>query len=190
MLRAVIDTSSLISYLLTRGDIMRRVVAAWLAGGFEVYFAPATLDELAKVLDRPSIARVAAMPPDELLSVVNSHGVFVPGAVSMAGVCRDPKDDILLACAVEAQAEYLISSDRDLLDMRRYDRLSIVNPGEFLLALDLHTLSVDAISHRFTELALEEILARVPLDPKATNKLRQALAWFPMRDQISFKDWN
>ncbi len=126
MLRVVIDTSSLISYLLTRGDIMRRVVAAWLAGRFVAYFTPATREELEKVLGRASIARAAAMPPDELLSAVDSYGVLVPGAVTMAGVCRDPKDDILLACAVEAQAEYLVSSDRDLLDIRRYDRLSIV----------------------------------------------------------------
>jgi putative PIN family toxin of toxin-antitoxin system len=188
MLRVVIDTSSLISYLLTRGDVMRRVVAAWLAGRFAAYFTPATLGELEKVLGRASIARVAAMPPDELLSVVTRHGMFVPGVVSMSGVCRDPKDDILLACAVEAQAEYLVSSDRDLLDIRRYDRLSIVNPGEFLLALDLRELSVDALSHRFSKLALDEISAKVPLDPKATIKLRQALAWFPVRDQPNLED--
>lgn len=182
MLRVVIDTSSLISYLLTRGDIMRRVVAAWLAGRFVAYFTPATREELEKVLSRASIARAAAMPPDELLSAVDSYGVLVPGVVTMAGVCRDPKDDILLACAVEAKAAYLINSDRDLLDMRRNGTLSIVNPGEFLLALDLYELPVDALSHRFTKPALEEILAKVPLDPKATNKLRQALAWFPMWD--------
>lgn len=182
MIRVVIDTSSLISYLLTRGDIMRRVVAAWLAGRFVVYFTPATREELEKVLGRASIARAAAMPSDELLSAVDNYGVLVPGAVTMAGVCRDPKDDILLACAVEAKAEYLVSSDRDLLDMRRYETLSIVNPGEFLLALDMRELPVDVLSHRFSKLALAEISAKVPLDPQAANKLRQALALFPTRD--------
>ena len=42
MLRVVIDTSSLVSYVLTRGDLMRRVVAHWRAGTFTLLSSSAT----------------------------------------------------------------------------------------------------------------------------------------------------
>jgi predicted nucleic acid-binding protein len=58
MLRAVIDTSSLVSYVLTRGDLMRRVVAHWRANGFVVLSSPATRAELAAALSRPQIQRL------------------------------------------------------------------------------------------------------------------------------------
>ena len=46
----------------------------------------------------------------------------------------DPRDDGVLACAVEGEAHYLVSSDPRLLDIGRYEEVCIVNPGQFLLA--------------------------------------------------------
>lgn len=53
MLRIVIDTSSLVSYVLTKGEIMQRVIAHWRAGAFTVLSSSETLAELAEVLSRP-----------------------------------------------------------------------------------------------------------------------------------------
>jgi predicted nucleic acid-binding protein len=48
------------------------------------------------------------------------------------GVCRDPHDDKYLAAAVNSGAAFLVSGDRDLLDLKRYQRVEIVTPQEFI----------------------------------------------------------
>jgi predicted nucleic acid-binding protein len=50
VLRVVIDTSSLVSYVLTQSELMRRVVSRWRAGAFTLLSSPATRAELADVL--------------------------------------------------------------------------------------------------------------------------------------------
>ena len=49
---------------------------------------------------------------------------------------RDPKDDPFLACALAAGADYLVTSDRDLLVLEKPFGISIVTPAEFLRAMD------------------------------------------------------
>jgi len=109
VLRVVIDTSSLVSYVLTRGELMRRVVAHWRAGTFAFLSSPATRAELADVLARPAIQQLAVAPPDELVRGLERFTEHVPGVLDVSGACRDPKDDKFLACAVEGQAHYLVS---------------------------------------------------------------------------------
>lgn len=46
-------------------------------------------------------------------------------------ICRDPKDDFLLALAKESKANYLITGDKDLLHIKIYGRTKIVTAREF-----------------------------------------------------------
>jgi putative PIN family toxin of toxin-antitoxin system len=104
VLRVVLDTSSLVSYVLTRGDIMRRVIAQWRANRYVLLSSPQTRPELAAVLARPQIRRLAAAPLDDLARGIERYTWPVPGGLDLSGVCRDPKDDKFLACAVEGEA--------------------------------------------------------------------------------------
>ncbi|MBM3145690.1 MAG: putative toxin-antitoxin system toxin component, PIN family [Chloroflexi bacterium] len=165
MLRVVIDTCSLVSYVLTRGDLMRRVIAAWRAEQFVVLSSAETRAELAAVLARPKIKRLAVAPLDDLVKGIEFFTMRVRGELNLLGVCRDPKDDKFLACAVEGDAQHLISSDRDLLEMKRYQDVTILNPGQFLLALELYSLEAEEITRRFDRDTLIGILETVPLDP-------------------------
>jgi uncharacterized protein len=176
MLRAVIDTSSLVSYVLTRGDLMRRVVAHWRANGFVVLSSPTTRAELAAVLSRPQIQRLAVASLDSLIQGMERYTWHVPGVLDLAGACRDPKDDKFLACAVEGRCHYLVSSDKDLLDMKAYRGVAIVNPGQFLLALELHALDVKALVRRFDRETLVGIPQALPLEPETAARLLEAIA--------------
>ena len=171
----VIDTSSLVSYVLTHGELMRRVVAGWRAGSFSLLSSPATHAELAAVLARPEIQRLAVSPLDELVRGLERFSQPVPGRLDLAGACRDAKDDKFLACAVEGQAHYLVSSDRDLLDMRGYQDVAILNPGQFLLALELYPLDSEAMARRFGRQVLADIKATLPLEPDTAQRLAAAL---------------
>ncbi len=180
MLRIVIDTSSLVSYVLTQGELMRRVVAHWRAGTFTLLSSPATRAELASVLAsvlaRPSIRQLATAPLDELARGSERFSEYVPGALDISGAGRDPKDDKFLAGAVEGQAHYLVSSDRDLLDMRRYRDVAIVSPGQFLLALELYPMEASALAARFGRDVLADIQDSVSLEPATAARVAEALA--------------
>jgi putative PIN family toxin of toxin-antitoxin system len=175
-LRVVIDTSSLVSYVLTQGDIMRKVMAIWRTGNITALSSPSTRKELADVLTRPHIRRLSAVPLDEFARGFERFTVHTPDILTLSGVCRDRKDDKFLACAVEGAADYLISSDRDLLDMRRFQDVAIVNPGQFLLAFELHGLDADSMAQRYTADILTDIQTTIPLDPQTSIQLSLALS--------------
>ena len=175
MLRVVLDASSLVSYALTRGELMRQTVAHWRAGTIVVLSSPAMRAELADVLARPAIRQLAIVPLDELAAGLERFSEHVPGDLELTGACRDPKDDKYLSCAVRGQAHYLISSDRDLLDMLHYRGVAIVNPGQFLLALELHAADEKALTDRFSHEVLADIQRTIPLDPVAADNLARAL---------------
>lgn len=176
MLRVVIDTSSLVSYALTHGALMRRVVAHWRAGTMTVLSSPATRAELASVLARPAIRQLAETPLDELVRGLERFSEHVSGDLDLSGICRDPQDDKFLSCAVEGEAHYLITGDRDLLDIRRYRDVAIVNPGQFLLAIELHSMEASALATRFSRQVLAEIQATIPLVPQVAARVAEVLA--------------
>ena len=175
MLRLVIDTSSLVSYRLAQGEVMRRVVPHWRAGTVTLLSSPATRAELASVLARPSIRRLATAPLEEFARGLERFSEHVPGELKITGACRDPKDDKFLACAAEGHAHYLVSSDRDLLDMRHFREVAIVNPGQCLLAIELYPMTVEALAARFDRAVLRDIQATVLLEPDTAARVAAAL---------------
>lgn len=175
MLRVVVDTSSLVSYMLTRGDLMSRIVEYWRSGSIVLVSSPATRDELSAVLTRPSIPRLSTVPLDEFARGMERFTENVPGTIDLAGACRDPKDVKFLVCAQEGKAQYIVSSDRDLLDLHRFGDIAIVNPGEFLVAYELHTLEPVEIAARFRRDVLTSIHANIPLDSETETRLSTAL---------------
>lgn len=181
MLRVVIDTSSLVSYALTRGELMRRVVDRWHAGDFTMLSSAATRAELAAVLVRPAIRALAVAPLDELADGLTRFSEHVPHTLALPNACRDPKDVKFLECAVAGQADYLVSSDRDLLALRRFRDVAIVNPGHFLLALELHAMDPAALAARFSRTVLVQIHTTVALEPGTANRVAQALALLDAR---------
>ena len=46
-------------------------------------------------------------------------------------VCRDPDDDKFIECAVDARALYIVSGDKDLLDIKSFEGVEIVTATEF-----------------------------------------------------------
>ena len=46
-------------------------------------------------------------------------------------ICRDPYDDEILALAISSEADYIITGDKDLLDLKDYQSIQIVSPRQF-----------------------------------------------------------
>ncbi len=65
---------------------------------------------------------------NELLQ--SAFRVRIAGAIR--GACRDPNDDAILETAVAANASLLVAGDKDLLSLRSFQRIEIVNPASYL----------------------------------------------------------
>lgn len=85
------------------------------------------------------------MPPRELLEFVTQHAKPSPPSAEIAEgffiadpllnlniVKADPKDNKIIECAVVGKADYVVSGDKHLLDIKEYDKIKIISPKEFL----------------------------------------------------------
>lgn len=133
MIRAVVDPSVLVSAFI--GDPKAgpaRLVEAWRDRRFVLVVSPLLLGELGEVLLRPKFARWAT--DGRAAAYVAGFGarsehypdLDEPGSPGV----RDPDDDYLIALMREAQADVLVSLDRDLLDAK-LDGVDIINPAIF-----------------------------------------------------------
>ena len=134
LLRVVIDTSVFIRYLIRPSAAIRQLIEQWwLEERIQVVIAPELLAELEGVLGRKEMQ--AYFHPEEgqaLLDILRFKAEFLPPLVSIPAFTRDPKDDKFVACALTAQAAFLISEDRDLLALGKIEGLRILTPYDFL----------------------------------------------------------
>jgi putative PIN family toxin of toxin-antitoxin system len=133
-MRAVLDTNVIVSAALIRGGNEDRVLRAWLRGAFELVLSSAILEEVARVLTYDKLRRFRWMTEAEvvlLLETLAQEGAVVPGT-SDVRASRDPEDDKFLSAAVEAHARYVVTGDKDLLDLRVHRGVRIVKPAHFL----------------------------------------------------------
>lgn len=136
-MRAVLDTNVVISATLIRGGNEDRILRAWQRGAFELVFSPQILDELGRALSYERLQKFQWMTEREiiaLLQMLAQESVLVSGRVTLKA-SRDPEDDKFLAAAIEGQARYVVSGDRDLLDVKAYRGIRIVRPAVFLKIL-------------------------------------------------------
>lgn len=138
-MRAVLDTNLLVSYLLTQGSTMSRIIDHWELGRFVTIVSPAMLDELKEVVNRPRLRPFMSADPQVLIDVIEQDAEFIPGDLKLTGICRDPKDDIFIACAVEGHADVLVSGDADLLTVGTYQGVQMITPAAFLQLLEEQT---------------------------------------------------
>jgi putative PIN family toxin of toxin-antitoxin system len=137
-LRAVVDTDVFVSGLMGVDSPPRRIVDAWLDQQFTLVTSLTLLEELVHVLSYPRIVeriRVGQPEVDAILAALLSQGETVPGALELPSVTGDPKDDAVVACAVEGKADFIVTGDEDLLAMGSHEGTRMVTPRQFLRRL-------------------------------------------------------
>ena len=66
-------------------------------------------------------------------------GEIIREVPPITGVVRDPNDDMVIACAVQARADHIVTRDKDLLSIGSYQKTSIVQPENFRMILRTET---------------------------------------------------
>jgi putative PIN family toxin of toxin-antitoxin system len=97
------------------------------------------LHELALVLHYQKLARVLAraeLSPDHVLQWLATHAeIVVIAPLPEPFIAADPSDDLVLACALAAQASVILSGDHHLLAQRQYRDIAIRRAAEWLRCL-------------------------------------------------------
>lgn len=120
-MRVVADTNIFVSAALGRSPESPsvRIIDAALDGRIELVMSPALLEEIADVLSRPRIRkRLSADDAQLFLADIAAQVVMLADPPDPPTVCRDPDDDYLVALAMSAGAEVLVSGDDDLLAVK------------------------------------------------------------------------
>jgi len=126
---AVFDTNVLIAAIITEG-ICSKLLHRARAGEFSLISCPFIMKELRRILSKKfrlsnEDIDVAKEPIHEAIRQVIEQNLKV------RDVCRDADDDNIVACAVAARADYLVTGDSDLLVIRSYQGIKIVTPRDF-----------------------------------------------------------
>jgi putative PIN family toxin of toxin-antitoxin system len=135
---AVVEPNVLISGLISAGGPPRQIVDAGLQGHYELVTSIYLVQELAHVLSYPRIRKRLRLRDSEvqaILAGILAKARVVPGALELPGITRDPKDDAVVACAIEGQAAYIVSGHDDLLSLQEVEGIQIVTPKHFVALL-------------------------------------------------------
>lgn len=100
---------------------------------FRLFVSKPIIKEILEVTQRPEIRRkykTDKIDLREMLEILSqAENVRVK---EVEKICRDEKDDIFLATALGAKADFLVSEDRDLLSLENYKGVKIIDSASFL----------------------------------------------------------
>ena len=130
-MKVVCDTNVLIAALVADGlcrDIVKRRLLL-----FDLF----TSADLLKELESTLRIKFRTNPDDlPLLAAYRERASVVKPAKLARAVCRDPDDDVVLATAKAAQADRILTGDRDLLVLERFEGIAILSPRAFVESMD------------------------------------------------------
>ena len=136
MIRAALDANALLSGFAGRhrptsvpGELIRR----WRAARFEVVTSEHIIGEVIRALQKPYFRRViAATDIADAIRLLTTDALRVTITSQIRGVASHPVDDLVIATAVDGDADYLVTGDAALLRLGSYAGVEIVNPRAFL----------------------------------------------------------
>ena len=135
MHKAVLDTNLFVSSVITQAGPASQLLHAWRDHKYILITSWEIIQEMVRVLRYPHIKnkyRLKEEDTESLIHLIEHEAVVCPGTFKVNIVKEDPEDNKILACALEADADYIVSGDHHLLNLRRYRNIAIVTAREFL----------------------------------------------------------
>lgn len=134
--RVVFDTSTLIGALLKAGSKPHRALMLAL-DSCAICRCEQAWQELADVLSRSHFDRSVSRPDrTKFIALIQERfeilSVDEAAAASLDPPCRDPKDNFILALALAAEADAIVSSDHDLLVLNPWRAIPVLTPAQFV----------------------------------------------------------
>lgn len=129
MTLVVIDTNLIISSFF--GGNPKNVINLWKTEKLTLCISKEILNEYIEVLTRLKIDENSIKDLLYLFST-NRNVIFAGKTPKLKVVINDSDDIKFIECAVELAAEYIITGDKELLSIKQFGNIKIVNPKQFL----------------------------------------------------------
>jgi uncharacterized protein len=135
VLKAVIDSTVLVSAFLTKGGVSAALLRYAREGVFLVFLSEDILTETQHTLAYSRIRERYDYTDEDIADFLNRIRVaanLVTELPQVTVVTRDPNDDMVIATAVRAQAAYIVTRDKDLLSLQQYEDITVMSPEAFI----------------------------------------------------------
>lgn len=128
---AAVDTNVVVSGIFWAGS-SRRLLAAFAERKFQWAPSPAIVHEYRRTALRLRREKGLSIDPEPALHWIEHKARWFDPMNLLNPISRDPDDDKFLACALAANAGYVVALDKDLLGVGKPFGIEVLKPGEFL----------------------------------------------------------
>lgn len=134
--RAVVDTNLFISGLFAGHGHTYQLQELWMSGAFELVVSEQILNEIQRTLQKPPIKQRLQLQDGEDALIVElikqKAAIVTTDRYQTDKITEDPTDNKFLACALEANVNYIVSGDNHLLSLKHFHRIQIVDVATFI----------------------------------------------------------
>lgn len=129
----VLDTNVLLSSLVTGSTAPAQIIVLWEDDMFDITVSEHIVDGVSRALTKPYWRkRLDIHQLEHRLAGVRLLLKYVEPVEDVHDVAEDDEDDLVLATAVAAKADYLVTGDKYLLRIGEFQGIPIVSPRDFL----------------------------------------------------------
>ena len=132
--RVIIDTNLWISFLITNN--LNILSELFLFERFQIIFSDELFNEFLDVAQRPKFKKYFDEKSVQLLIENISEKLEFIEVASAITICRDLKDNFILALSIDGNADYIVTGDKDLLSLNGFKGKKIITINEFIKIID------------------------------------------------------
>ena len=139
MLKIVLDANVFASALINPHGKPAQILNYVFENKIRLFTSPSIIEELQRVLSYPKLVKRHGLEKEELKKFVSdllSIMALVEGKKAIEVIVEDPTDNNYLSCALDAKADFIVSGDMHLLNLREHEGIQIVTPTQFLEMLE------------------------------------------------------
>ena len=135
-IRAVIDTNLFVSGLFTDRGPIYQLQELWVRGAFELAVSEGILKEVRSTLNKPAIGKKLQLEKegiDEIIDLIIEKAIIVTEDLYKTDkIKKDYSDNKFLACGLETKADFIVSGDNHLLEIKHFHGIQIVDANTFV----------------------------------------------------------
>ena len=128
-MRIVVDTNVVISGTFFRGN-PRRVLEAIIKSEVDAYATLEIIDEYQSIVNRIIYRGEGSFDSSGFIRFIADLNLIETS--TEVSVCRDPDDNKFISCAIDADAHFIVSGDKDLLDLKQYEGIRMITAADFV----------------------------------------------------------